>query len=131
MDSAKLYLELLDCGERLAIALTDARSADAIDTEELNYSTWQKRMRTAHHALQRAAECYAVALRTYRVAMLAELAPSDPVESRRSRAAAGRLRRARSMAAVCANGCGHANRSGRKDVGAEGFPASTTRSKIQ
>lgn len=129
MDSARLYLELVDAGERLNVALADARSANVIDLEDLDYTTWQNRVGTAHLKVELAAECYAVALRTYRLAMLAELAPSDPTTARRSGAIVRRRRRARSMAAVCTNSRVPGNRKGRKDVSAERFPESSTLSK--
>ena len=131
MDSSQLFLELLESGERLNVALADARKADVVCAGGFSYTRWQSRLRMAHREVERAAESYAVALKTYRVAILAELAPSEPAKSRRSGKTAKRPRRAHAMSAACVNVREPADRNARKDVGAERFPVSTVLSLIQ
>jgi hypothetical protein len=124
MDSAELYLELLDSGERLMEALADEREANVFSAGTLSYAHWLNHLEVARHQVECAAECYAVALRTFRMATISEFAPSELAKSPRR----GRHARHREMAvtpsAVRGNrGC--QSKGARKDMAGESFPVST------
>ena len=129
MNSAQLHSELLDSGERLDLALAGARAANVIGTGALSCTKWQNRLRMAHQQVEREAECYAVALRDYRVAMMAELAPSELTHSSLLGGIARHRRRSRTISAPCGGNLGRAGRSLRKEVSSERSPAPTRLSK--
>jgi hypothetical protein len=130
MDSAQLYLELLDSGERVQVALAGAREANVFRAGTLSYADWKERLWEARREVECAAECYAIALRVFRAAVMAELAPSEAAESPRLGRGATHRERAGAASADCRSDGGQAVRTARKDVAAEGFPVPTRLSKI-
>ncbi len=108
MNTARLYTELLKCGERLDSAMTTEREANVFSYEDLSYWTWQDRLLMARRDVEQAAENYAITLRTYRLAMLSELAPSEPSHSCRPARIANRREKMRMVTAACRNGRSHA-----------------------
>ena len=100
MNSAQLYSELLNCGERLLSALATEREINAFSPEDLSCLNWQDRLQIARRNVESAAEYYAIALRAFRLAMLSELTPSDKITRPRET-----VRRA---SAACRNGRGRA-----------------------
>ncbi len=103
MDSAQTYSELLECGERLLNALAYEREANVFNPESLSYPRWQGRLRMARRKVELAAEYYAIALRTYRVATMLEFMPSEPVHPARGGRNAKPREHARSITAACRN----------------------------
>jgi len=83
MNSAQLYAELLACGDRLFSALACEKKANIFSPEDLSYTRWQYRLRMARQKVEHEAEVYAIALKAYRVTMLAEVAPSALATARR------------------------------------------------
>jgi phosphoserine phosphatase len=80
MDMAQLNTDLQQASERLLEALTherEARSGNRTGT----WMTSQYRLRAARRDVERSVESYALALRSYRVAILAEFAPPETVQS--------------------------------------------------
>jgi hypothetical protein len=108
MNSAQHYSELLKCSERLHSALTAEREANVFIPEDLSYLKWQDRLRMARRDVEHAAEYYAEALRTFRLAMLSELAPSERSHTCRPARIANRREKMRTMTAACRNGRSHA-----------------------
>jgi len=132
MDSAQLYAELLDSGERLIAALADERKANVFSAATSTYASSRHRLGTARHEVERAAERYAIALRTYRVAMLSELDPFHVAKSPRRGTGTRHRERASAVSAACGSGGRQAKGNPRKkDVAAEGLPNSPMFSKIQ
>jgi hypothetical protein len=103
MNSAQLYSQLRKCGERLDSALTTEREANVSIPEGLSYRKWQDSLRRARRDVEEAAEYYAAALRTYRMAMLSELAPSEPSHCKPGRSV-NRREIMRTGTAACRNG---------------------------
>jgi hypothetical protein len=131
MDAAQLYLKLQESGERLIVALADEREANVFSAGNSSYANWRHHLGTARHEVERAAECYAIALRTFRVAMLSELAPSELATPPGRGRGAKHRERAVAVSAARGKGGGQANGNARKDAAAEGFPVSSRLSKIQ
>lgn len=82
MDSADLYLQLLETGERVLAALAEERKIRASSPGSSSHGRCRDRLSAARHAVERAAESYAMALRSYRVAILAEWAPGESARSK-------------------------------------------------
>jgi hypothetical protein len=79
MDSAQLYRDLVESGDRLLRALANEQKASFFKVG----SGWTRspgRCRAARSEVEKTARVYAAALRTYRMAMLSELEP--PVSAR-------------------------------------------------
>jgi hypothetical protein len=108
MNSAQLYSELLERGERLLSALANEREANVFRPDDLSYPRWQDRLRIARRKVERAAESYAIALKTYRVEMLSALAPSALAQARRLGRGATPRERVLTVSAACRNGRTHA-----------------------
>ena len=107
MDSAQLYSELLECGDRLLTALANEREANVFNPESLSYPKWQIRLRVARRKVELAAEYYAIALRTYRVATLSEFVPSELIQPCRVAGSVKPRERARTFIAACRHGKVH------------------------
>jgi hypothetical protein len=75
---------------------------------DLSYPRWQDRVSIARRKVKRAAEHYAIALKTYRVAMLSELAPSALIQARRLGRISKPRESVRMVSAACRNGRRHA-----------------------
>jgi hypothetical protein len=80
MDLAQLNTELQQAGERLIAALTHEREARGGNRAGI-WMTSQYSLRAARRHVEQSAQSYAIALRTYRVAMLSELAPLEMAQS--------------------------------------------------
>jgi hypothetical protein len=127
MDSAQLYLDLLDSGERVLEALAEEREANVFRAGVLGYLDWEERLWKARRGVESAAERYAVALRVFRAAVMSELAPSEPARSPQPAPGAKHRERAAASPAASRN----KGRTARKEIAAEGFPASSRVSKVQ
>jgi hypothetical protein len=86
MDSADLYLQLLESGEGVVKAVAEERKIRASSPKYSSRARCRARCRdplgAARHAVERAAECYATALRSYRMAILSEWAPCESVRAK-------------------------------------------------
>jgi hypothetical protein len=129
MNSSQLYLELLDSGERLVEALADEREANVFCAGISSYEDWQLDLGIARDEVERAAECYAVALKDFRMAMLSELDPSEPAMSLHHGRHSRHRDRAGATPAPCRQGGSRAEGKARKEI-AEGFPVSTRLSRV-
>ena len=78
MDSAQLYRDLVESGDRLLRALASERKNGPFNHARLGSTRSLGRCRAARREVEKSAEVYAVALRTYRMAMLSELEPLEP-----------------------------------------------------
>jgi hypothetical protein len=131
MELAQLYSELQDSGQRLFGALAKEREANIFNLGDSSYRKWLRGLKTARREVHRAAESYAIALKSYR-AMLSELTPSEPVQFCKPARIARQRERLRAVSAPSGSRGSHCNRQAHKKVGAaEGFPVSTRRSKFQ
>ena len=125
MHFGNAYLELQECEERLFQALTDERKVRLRATVNPAHATCRARLAAVRHQVERAAEHYAIALRDYRVATLAEFATATRKSLRP--APSGKCRKgirgpARVVSAHCRKHPGHVE---------EGFAVSTRLSKLQ
>jgi hypothetical protein len=102
MNSAQLYLELLESGDRLLRALANERKTPRCNPVRPGWTTSHGFLSAARREVERAAAVYAEALRTYRVAMLSEL---DPLASAPS-TMLGRVSNHRQRALVVPTPCG-------------------------
>jgi hypothetical protein len=127
MDTIYLHKELLDANERFFKALSTelhARQSAAVEGKG-----WPHRLRVARRELKSAAQHYAMALRTYRVALISQFAPVRPASPIAVRPASSHRRHA-SASAFSANRR-HAGDTVRKEIPAEPFAVSSKRSKLQ
>jgi hypothetical protein len=122
MDSAGLYLELQDTEERLSGALAHEKEVRRFGCQAGRHAHWQRDLRIARREVQWAGEFYALALRTYRLAMLAELAPDLAVASQTHARAVARHVWACPASGFADTGAGSAPCSRRGAAGA--YPAS-------
>jgi hypothetical protein len=74
MDAAQLYQELLECGECLTRAIGDERRASFACSK--NSRAADARLLAARREVERSAEYYALALRSFRTTTLSELCRS-------------------------------------------------------
>jgi hypothetical protein len=111
MHSASVYLELQESGDRLLGALIDERKARLRATANPAPARCRKRLTAARHEVERAAEHYAIALRDFRVATLAEFDTATPKSL--GLPSSGQCRKriravARAVSAPCRKHPGHA-----------------------
>lgn len=126
MNSAQLYLKLQQSGERVLQALANERDVDVLGPGDFSYRKWEEHLSLACEQVECAAERYAIALRSYRLAMLTEIDRAEPVPTRRVRLVTKR----RDSMLVGMDGrnrrpCRKLQRNGTS----EGFPTSTRRAK--
>jgi len=76
MDSAQLYRDLVESGDRLLRALADERKTSLFNHVRPRWTGSPGSCGANRREVERAARGYAVALRRYRTAMLSELDPS-------------------------------------------------------
>lgn len=75
MDSAQLYRELVESGDRLLRALANERKTSLFNHVRPGWTGAPGRCRASRGEVEKTAQVYAAALRTYRMAMLSELEP--------------------------------------------------------
>jgi hypothetical protein len=131
MESSQLYTKLLQTGERLFQALACERDASIFNCQDLGHAKRQHRLLMVRRQVKCAAEDYALALKTYRVAMLSEFLPFEIAPQRGAVRAEKRRDTLPAATSPFRTGRSHATRSTRKDTAAEGFPLSTRRVKLQ
>jgi hypothetical protein len=107
MDSADLYLEVLESGDRLVAAIAQERKIRASSPGHASHARCRARLSTARHEVELAAESYAMALQSYRLAALSEWAPRETASQQQTAFAAkcgipARAKRSRKTAA-CRN----------------------------
>jgi hypothetical protein len=129
MDSAHLHLQLLTCGERLFQALARQKEICLASRGKPGPARCQKRLGLEGHEVELAAERYAAALKSYRLATLAEFTPP-------ARSPLQPVLPARCCVPVQAKRRGTANTSAgvcreRRSYPEEGFAVSTRLSKLQ
>jgi len=73
MDSAQLYQKLVESGDRLLRALSNARKQNNCNRVGPGWRRSLGQWISARREVEETAELYAAALRTYRIAMLSEL----------------------------------------------------------
>jgi hypothetical protein len=129
MNSAQLYLELFQSGERVLQALANERDLDVLRPGDLSYRKWEEYLSLARQQVECAAERYAIALRKYLLAMMSELDPADAIPTRPVGAIT--KRRERTQAAGAGRNARMHCRKPRKDVTAEVFPISTRMAQVQ
>ena len=125
-----MYVELQDSGDRLLGALANERVANVYHPGGSSRPKWERCLRTARREVKQAAEYYAVALRSYRVAIVAEADPSQPAQPRTQGRIVKYRDRACSASGTLGKGRTHRRRAG-KDVAVEAFPVSTRLTKFQ
>jgi len=75
MDSAQLYSELVESGDRLLRALAKERKTSLFNHVRPGWMRSPDRCGAARGEVEKTARMYAAALRTYRMALLSELEP--------------------------------------------------------
>jgi len=107
MDSAHLYLQVQESGKHLTEAIAAERELRLSSNENSAHAKCRKRLGTARHAVELAAERYALALRDFRLTLLAELPPA-PVKDLSLPVSSGKRRlprHIRGMARVASVDC--------------------------
>jgi len=127
MNSAQRYRELVQSGDRVLQALAKERELDVFGPGDLSSRKWAEDLNLARRQVECTAESYAIALRTYRLAMLSELDPAVAAFVRRRRPAA-QGRDTMRMIAPCRK---IGSRKPIKAATTDGFPISTRSAKVQ
>lgn len=124
MDSTRLHNNLIDAGERLVEAIHTEQQIHARCGTACDEKSWGRSFRIARRGVKFAAEQYAGALRSFRLATVAVFAVEADLPAIPRPASSHRRRR------VCAS-CGLGSRAIRKELADEAFPLSSRRSKLQ
>jgi hypothetical protein len=97
MDSAQLYRELVESGDRLLQALANERKTSLVNHIRPGWTRPPGRCRASRREVEKTVEVYAAALRTYRMAMLSELEPLPSAASGTSGRVSKHRERARAL----------------------------------
>jgi hypothetical protein len=124
MDSVDLYLQLLESGEGVVKAVAEERKIRA-SSPNSSRARCRDPLGAARHAVERAAQSYATALRSYRMAILSEWAPCESARAKQPAFSATYRIPARIGRSRIATSC-----RSRRGRATEAFPAPAGLSKI-
>lgn len=130
MNSAYLQSEVLKSSERLLQAIAEEQKTRSAGAMNPGHARCQKRLGTARRAVELAAEHYVAALRSYRLATVAEFVPAAKTSGQPALPAKchlpGQIKRTRGTVLVASWACRK-----RRVHSEESFAVSTRASKLQ